>query len=69
MQVAKINADNEVEEIGELKALFPNTSFPANGPNSDWYTANNVICLLIQQNKNKKVLTPILMMVWCTRLG
>jgi len=43
MQVAKINADNEVEEIGELKALFPNTSFPANGPNSDWYTANNVM--------------------------
>ena len=27
MQVAKINADNEIEEVGELKALFPNVSF------------------------------------------
>ncbi len=47
MQVAKINADNEVEQIGELKALFPNTSFPASGPGSDWYTANNVMPVTI----------------------
>jgi hypothetical protein len=47
MQVAKINSDNEVEEVGELKALFPNVSFPANGPNSDWYTENNVMSVTI----------------------
>ncbi len=47
MQVAKINADNEIEEVGELKALFPNVSFPANGPNSDWYTENNVMSVTV----------------------
>ncbi len=47
MQVAKINADNEIEEVGELKTLFPNTSFPANGPNSDWYTENNVMSVTV----------------------
>ena len=47
MQVAKINADNEVEEIGELKALFPNTSFPVTGPNADWYTENNVMSVTV----------------------
>ena len=47
MQVAKINADNEIEEVGELKALFPNVSFPANGPNADWYTENNVMSVTV----------------------
>lgn len=47
MLVAKINADNEIEEVGELKSLFPNVSFPANGPNSDWYTENNVMSVTV----------------------
>tara|TARA_B100000530_G_scaffold185788_1_gene117703 strand:+ start:2571 stop:3065 length:495 start_codon:yes stop_codon:yes gene_type:complete len=47
MQVAKINADNEIEEVGELKTLFPNTSFPANGPSSDWYKNNNVMSVTV----------------------
>lgn len=47
MQVAKISSDNKIDQIGELKALFPNTSFPANGPNSDWYTENNVMPVTI----------------------
>ncbi len=47
MQVAKINADNEIEEVGELKALFPNTSFPAQGPNLDWYAENNVMSVTV----------------------
>ena len=46
MQVAKIS-DNTVEEIGELSSLFPNTSFPASGPNSDWYTENSVMPVTI----------------------
>ena len=47
MQVAKINSDNEIEEVGELKTLFPNTSFPAQGPNSDWYVENNVMSVTV----------------------
>ena len=47
MQVAKISSDNKVDQIGELKVLFPNTSFPANGPNSDWYTENNVMSVTV----------------------
>ena len=47
MQVAKISSDNKIDQIGELKVLFPNTSFPANGPNSDWYTENNVMSVTV----------------------
>ena len=47
MQVAKITSDNKIDQIGELKVLFPNTSFPANGPNSDWYTENNVMSVTV----------------------
>ena len=47
MQVAKLNKDNEIEEVGELKALFPNTSFPKQGPNADWYKENNVASVII----------------------
>ena len=42
-----INADNKIEEVGELKALFPNTSFPAQGPNLDWYAENNVMSVTV----------------------
>ena len=47
MQVAKLNKDNEIEEIGELQKLFPNTSFPKQGPNADWYKENNVASVII----------------------
>ena len=42
MQIAKIK-DNKVEAIGEHRALFPNTSFPASGPPADWMTQNSVL--------------------------
>ncbi len=42
MQIAKIK-DNKVEAVGEHKALFPNTSFPASGPPADWMTQNSVM--------------------------
>ena len=42
MQIAKIK-DNKVEAVGEHKALFPNTSFPASGPPADWMTQNSVL--------------------------
>ena len=42
MQVAKI-IDNTIDEVGELKTLFPNSLFPKTGPNDAWYTENNVM--------------------------
>ena len=42
MQIAIIK-DNAVEKVGEHKALFPNTSFPASGPPADWMTQNSVL--------------------------
>lgn len=41
MLVAKI-IDNRVEVIGEHKKLFPNVSFPKNGPDDDWLNQNSV---------------------------
>ena len=46
MQIAKIK-DNKVESLGELKTLFPNTSFPAQGPNADWYIEQNVMSVTV----------------------
>ena len=47
MQVAKINADNTIDEIGFLKELFPNTSFPKEGPNEAWYTENSAMPVIL----------------------
>ena len=52
MQVAKISSDNKVEEIGELKTLFSNTSFTKNGPNADWYTENSVMPVTVNLGFN-----------------
>ena len=41
MFVAIVN-DGAIADTGKLKDLFPNTSFPANGPNDEWMTENNV---------------------------
>jgi len=42
MQIAIIK-DNKVESMGEHTELFPNVSFPATGPSSDWMTENSVM--------------------------
>lgn len=42
MTVAIVN-DNTIEQTGELSALFPNVSFPPNGPEPEWMAANNVV--------------------------
>jgi|TARA_B100000131_G_scaffold269216_1_gene268471 hypothetical protein len=42
MQIAIIK-DNKVESMGEHTELFPNVSFPASGPTSDWMTENSVM--------------------------
>lgn len=41
MFVAIVN-DGAIADTGKLKDLFPNTSFPAAGPNDEWMTENNV---------------------------
>ena len=51
MQIAKIK-DNKVEAIGEHRALFPNTSFPASGPPADWMTQNSVLPVTVFRTYN-----------------
>ena len=51
MQIAKIK-DNKVEAVGEHKALFPNTSFPASGPPTDWMTQNSVLPVTVFRSYN-----------------
>ena len=41
MFVAIVN-DGVIADTGKLKDIFPNTSFPAAGPNDEWMTENNV---------------------------
>jgi len=35
--------NNTITQIGALSNLFPNTSFPANGPSTEWLQALNVL--------------------------
>lgn len=51
MQIAKIK-DNKVEAVGEHKALFPNTSFPASGPPADWMTQNSILPVTVFRSYN-----------------
>jgi len=39
MKIARLDGST-VGEIAEHKSLFPNTSFPASGPDVDWLAAN-----------------------------
>ena len=40
MKIARLDGST-VGEIADHKSLFPNTSFPKSGPNSDWLAANS----------------------------
>lgn len=40
MQVAKIE-NGIVIQVGDYRELFPNTSFPANGPSDEWLAENS----------------------------
>jgi len=40
MKIAKLDGST-IGEIADHKSLFPNTSFPASGPDSDWLAANS----------------------------
>ena len=52
MQIAKIK-DNAVEKIGEHTDLFPNVSFPATGPSSDWMTENSVMPVTMSRSYDR----------------
>jgi hypothetical protein len=41
MEIAIIQ-NGVVTQIGQYQILFPNTSFPSNGPNDDFFVENNV---------------------------
>lgn len=45
MKIAIIEGST-IKSIGTYQELFPNTSFTAAGPNSDFLTANNVVELI-----------------------
>ena len=42
MQIAIVK-NNTVIQIGDYRELFPNTSFPANGPDAAWMQENNCL--------------------------
>ena len=64
MMIARLDGSN-IGEIADHKSLFPNTSFPKAGPDSDWLAANNCAEVVVFQaydsaiQKNKSV-TPYL---------
>ena len=42
MLIAKVQ-DNQVLEVADYRAMFPDTSFPANGPDADWMVENSCL--------------------------
>jgi Phage tail assembly chaperone protein len=42
MIVAIVN-NGAIEQTGDLYVLFPNVSFPASGPSSEWMAENNLV--------------------------
>ena len=42
MIVAIVN-NGAIEQTGDLSVLFPNVSFPASGPSSEWMAENNLV--------------------------
>ena len=64
MKIAKLDGSN-IGEIADHKSLFPNTSFPASGPDSDWLAANScaeVVVFLAYDSATQKneAVTPYL---------
>ncbi len=56
MKIARLDGSN-IGEIAEHKSLFPNTSFPASGPDSNWLAANScaeVITFLAYDSATQK---------------
>ena len=64
MKIARLDGST-IGEIADHKSLFPNTSFPKSGPDSDWLAANSCAEVIVFQEydsatqKNESV-TPYL---------
>ena len=52
MKIAIIK-NNTVEKTGEHTDLFPNVSFPATGPSSDWMTENSVMLVTMSRSYDR----------------
>ena len=59
MLIAKVNG-NEIVEIADYKAMFPNTSFAVNGPEQTWMTDNSClhVSLFVEYNHDTEELQP-----------
>jgi hypothetical protein len=48
MLIAHIDPDGNIDNFGEAADLYPDTSFPVDGPEQEWMTDNN--CLYVFEN-------------------
>lgn len=46
MLVAKV-INGTVADLQDYRAMFPDTSFPASGPNADFYAENNLMSVSV----------------------
>ena len=46
MLIAKVQ-DNQVIELADYKVLFPNTSFPSNGPDAEFLATNSCMTVTV----------------------
>ena len=46
--------NNQVESIGELSILFPQTSFPPAGPDAGWKAENGVFEIVEGEQKDQR---------------
>lgn len=60
MQIAIIE-NNSVTQIGDYKQLFPNSSFPSNGPSAEWMQENNCMIVTVWKSHDSTTqkLTPV----------
>ena len=59
MLIAKVNG-NEIIEIADYKAMFPNTSFPESGPEAEWYSLVSClpVCVFVPYDSATQQLEP-----------
>lgn len=52
MQIA-ILENNQIKQVGDYKELFPNVSFPSNGPSEEWMTDNGAATVTLFKDHNR----------------
>ncbi len=63
MQIAIVDntTSGATISVGDHRVLFPNTSFPENGPNQQWMQEHN--CMIVSDNKPHDELTQKIVVV------